>query len=109
MTNIETEFYNANEAFEYFYRRISKYGTTFAATRALFNVGFTMHRPAFNTIHDTKRKWNLAYAKAEWEWYLSGDPNINKKIHTDPKVYKDKEALAKMYEYYKYYYDKYKE
>ena len=34
--------------------------------------------------------------------------NINKKIHIDPKVYKDKEALAKMYEYYKYYYDKYK-
>jgi hypothetical protein len=33
--------------------------------------------------------------------------NINKKIHLDPKVYKDKEALAKMYEYYKYYYDKY--
>jgi len=33
--------------------------------------------------------------------------NINKSIHIDPKVYKDKEALAKMYEYYKYYYDKY--
>ena len=39
----------------------------------------------------------------EWKVEL----NINKKIHTDPKVYKDKEALAKMYEYYKYYYDKY--
>ena len=78
MINIETEFYNANEAFEYFYKRISKYGTTFADTRTLFNVGFTMHRPAFNTIHDTKRNWNLAYAKAEWEWYLSGDKNISK-------------------------------
>ena len=41
------------------------------------------------------------------EWRV--ELNINKKIHTDPKVYKDKEALAKMYEYYKYYYDKYKE
>ena len=39
------------------------------------------------------------------EWKI--ELNINKKIHTDPKVYKDKEALAKMYEYYKYYYDKY--
>jgi len=37
-----------------------------------------MHRPAFNTIHDTKRNWNLAYAKAEWDWYLSGDKNISK-------------------------------
>ena len=40
------------------------------------------------------------------EWKI--ELNINKKIHTDPKVYKDKEALAKMYEYAKYYYDKYK-
>ena len=39
------------------------------------------------------------------EWKI--ELNINKKIHTDPKIYKDKEALAKMYEYYKYYYDKY--
>ena len=40
------------------------------------------------------------------EWKI--EINIKKKIHTDPKVYKDKEALAKMYEYYKYYYDKYR-
>ena len=40
------------------------------------------------------------------EWRI--ELNINKKIHLDPKVYKDKEALAKMYEYYKYYYDKYR-
>ena len=25
MTNIETDFYNANDAFEYFYKYISKY------------------------------------------------------------------------------------
>ena len=47
---------------------------------------------------------NWEGASNEWKIEL----NINKKIHTDPKVYKDKEALAKMYEYYKYYYDKYK-
>ena len=40
------------------------------------------------------------------EWKI--ELNINKKIHIDPKVYKDKEALAKMYEYAKYYYDKYR-
>ena len=79
MTNtitLETEFYNANEAFEYFYKKISKYGIKFANTRALFNVGFTIHKPAFNTIHDTKRNWKLSYAKAEWDWYLTGMPNI---------------------------------
>ena len=34
MTNIENNFYNANEAFEYFYKTISKYGTDFANTKA---------------------------------------------------------------------------
>ena len=78
MTNIETEFWNANSAFEYFYKTISKHGVKFADTRALFNIGFTIHRPQFNIIADKKRKWNLDYAKAEWEWYLSGDDNIEK-------------------------------
>ena len=32
--------------------------------------------------------------------------NLNKKIHLDSKVYEAKEATEKMYEYYKYYYDK---
>ena len=76
MTNIETEFYNANEAFEYFYKRISKHGIKFADTRALFNIGFTIHKPEFNTIIDSKRKWNKDYAEAEWQWYLTGLPNI---------------------------------
>jgi len=75
---IETEFYNANEAFEYFYKRISKHGVKFADTRALFNIGFTIHRPDRNEIIDYKRKWNREYAEAEWQWYLSGDSNIKK-------------------------------
>lgn len=78
MPKLETEFYNANDAFEYFYKTISKHGVRFADTRALFNVGFTMHKPELSNIWDTKRKWNLAYAKSEWEWYLSGDKNISK-------------------------------
>jgi thymidylate synthase len=76
MPKIETEFYNANEAFEYFYKRISKHGVKFADTRALFNIGFTIHRPDRNEIIDYKRKWNREYAEAEWQWYLSGMPNI---------------------------------
>ena len=32
--------------------------------------------------------------------------NINSRIHDDPKRYNDEEALEKMYEYYKYYYDR---
>ena len=43
-------------------------------------------------------------ANNEWKVEL----NINKKVHLDPKVYMADEAHIKMYEYYKYYYDKYK-
>tara|TARA_R110002020_G_scaffold408894_1_gene618693 strand:+ start:67 stop:351 length:285 start_codon:yes stop_codon:yes gene_type:complete len=39
------------------------------------------------------------------EWRV--ELNINKKIHLDPEIYKADEAHAKMYEYAKYYYDKY--
>ena len=56
------------------------------------------------TKQDMKRVgWCNKKGGKEWKVEL----NINKKIHMDPKAYKDKEALAKMYEYYKYYYDKY--
>ena len=40
------------------------------------------------------------------EWKI--ELNINKKIHLDPAIYKADEAHIKMYEYYKYYYEKYK-
>ena len=78
MTNIETEFWNADEAFRYFYKTISKHGTVFADTRTLFNIGFTLHQPKMRLIPTKMRKWNLEYAEAEWQWYLSGDPSIFK-------------------------------
>jgi|TARA_R100001463_G_scaffold10884_1_gene31134 hypothetical protein len=34
------------------------------------------------------------------------DLSINGRIHTDPSRYTDDNVLAKMYEYYKYYYEK---
>ena len=39
---------------------------------------------------------------ADWQVEL----NINNKVHLDPKVYQGQAATEKMYEYYKYYYDK---
>ena len=36
------------------------------------------------------------------------DIKINKNIHTDPNRYEDDTVLDKVYEYYKYYYNKYK-
>ena len=38
------------------------------------------------------------------EWKV--EITINKRVHIDPKVYNGYNAQLKMYEYYKYYYDK---
>ena len=77
MTNIKNDFYTANEAFEYFYKYISKYGTDFRDTKTLFNIGFSIHKPMTNSIVVKERKWSKEYAEAEWQWYLSGDPKVS--------------------------------
>ena len=46
--------------------------------KALFNVGFYILNPTDNIYKQRERKWNLEYARAEWQWYLSGDRNITK-------------------------------
>ena len=43
--------------------------------------------------------------KTTGEWQI--ELNIKKNIHLDPAIYTATEAYEKMYEYYKYYYDKY--
>ena len=40
------------------------------------------------------------------KWLI--DIKINKNTYTDPNTYEDDTVLNKIYEYYKYYYDKYK-
>ena len=52
------------------------------------------------------RNIKIAVTPSGNDWKV--ELNINKKIHLDPKVYTADEANKKMYEYYKYYYDKYK-
>ena len=46
----------------------------------------------------------IAVIPSGTEWQV--ELNINDKIHLDSKIYEAKEAYKKMYEYYKYYYDK---
>ena len=75
-------FKNADEAYKYFFREILKNGVAFDDTQALFNVGFYMEHPYQNWIFNkgsiVPRNWNPEYAQAEWQWYLSGDSNIEK-------------------------------
>ena len=73
-----TLFKNANQAYQYQLNRILIDGEDFADTKTLFNVGFTLMNPMENHITDEDRNWSLGYARAEWEWYLSGDPSIDK-------------------------------
>ena len=73
-----TLFKNANQAYQYQLNRILIDGEDFDDTKTLFNVGFTLAYPMENHITDEDRNWSLGYAKAEWEWYLSGDPSIDK-------------------------------
>jgi len=78
ITKMRDSFLKAEDAFEYFYNCISKYGVDFADTKTLFNVGFDIINPSDNYIVTEWRKWNHSYAEAEWQWYLSGDRNVAK-------------------------------
>jgi len=69
-------FRNANEAYEYLHDQIIQNGVSFGDTKALFNVGFYITDPKDRKIINRERAWKEDYAEAEWQWYLSGDPNI---------------------------------
>jgi thymidylate synthase len=69
---------NANAAFEDLLDYVIQDGINFDNTKALFNCGFYIQNPLDNHITHKQRDWKLEYAKAEWQWYLSGDRNIKK-------------------------------
>ena len=75
---LSNKFTTADEAFQYWYQCIEHYGVDFAGTKAMFNIGFEISNPTHNSITAPWRKWKRNYAEAEWQWYLSGDNNINK-------------------------------
>jgi thymidylate synthase len=76
--NMKTRFKNANEAYEGIIDEVLQKGIDFGDTKAIFNCGFYIDNPSDKVITNTERNWNQKYAAAEWAWYLSGDPSINK-------------------------------
>lgn len=76
--NTITSFKNASAAYDYFYPTIMAHGKPFDGTKALFNVGFYLENPTERNITAPYRGFNMEYAHNEWEWYLSGDPSIDK-------------------------------
>jgi thymidylate synthase len=91
---IEYTFKNANEAFNFYYAVIDTEGIKFDNTKALFNIGFTIENPLDRNIHCSFREWKLEYAEAEWQWYLSGNPNIDKLEEIYGKVPKIWQKMA---------------
>ena len=87
-------FKNADKAFNYYKKQILDYGIDFDDTQALFNVGFTIVKPMDNQINCKQRNWKQDYAEAEWQWYLSGDRNIEKLDELYGKVPKIWERMA---------------
>ena len=75
---IKTKFETASDAFNYFFPKIMWDGVKFDNTMALFNIGFYIEKPMYNHILAEHRNWNDQYAEAEWQWYLSGNPNVDK-------------------------------
>jgi len=71
-------FKNASEAFDFYYGTIPYEGIDFAGTKAMFNQGFIIEKPWERMIDNEKREFNMEYAEAEWQWYLSGDRSIIK-------------------------------
>ena len=71
-------FNNADSAFDYYKSQILNNGIDFDDTKALFNVGFTIENPMDNHISCKQRNWKQDYAEAEWQWYLTGDPHVQR-------------------------------
>ena len=75
---IENKFKNASEAFDFYYGTIPYQGERFDNTMTMFNQGFTIENPADRMITNEDRNFNVKYAEAEWQWYLSGDRSTAK-------------------------------
>ena len=75
---IEYKFKNADEAFNFYYAVIPHEGERFDNTKAMFNQGFTIENPLDRMIHNEAREFNVEYAEAEWQWYLSGNRSTAK-------------------------------
>jgi len=75
---IDYKFKNADEAFAFYYGTIPYEGKKFDNTMAMFNQGFTILNPTDRMITNEARNFNVEYAEAEWQWYLSGDSSVDK-------------------------------
>lgn len=93
----------AQEAFENLYDLIMIEGEDcFNQTKQIFNTQIEILNPQDNNILTSWRKWNLDYAKYEWQWYLSANPNaeeISKRAKIWSSMMDDKGNVNSNYGY----------
>jgi len=78
VSDMSSIYKTADKAFYHLYDAISDNGIDYAKTKTLFNIGFYIEEPWNNKIKTKFREWKEDYAKAEWEWYLTGDPKVER-------------------------------
>ena len=71
-------FNTSDDAFNWLYPTVNYFGLDFAGTKALFNIGFIIKDPTARNIDASYRNFSTEYAEAEWQWYKSGDPSVEK-------------------------------
>lgn len=76
MKQFQNTFYNAQSAFEYFYKEIQITGIKSSNTLFCQNVGFYIFNPKDNLILTEYRKWKKEYAEYEWQWYLAKNRSV---------------------------------
>ena len=69
---------NASAAYSYILEALKDHGNDVGNTLELLNISACIENPLDNIITHPNRKFNVKYAQAEWEWYLSGDRSIKK-------------------------------
>jgi thymidylate synthase len=68
-------FATAQSAFEFFFKFIMENGIDYNGTKAIFDTGIKLHYPNENEIYTSWRQWSEDYAKLEYEWYKTGNPD----------------------------------
>ena len=74
---IEYKFKNADEAFNFYYGVIPYEGERVETHFPERYSWLTIENPLDRMITNEARNFNVEYAEAEWQWYLSGEPTID--------------------------------
>jgi thymidylate synthase len=68
-------YFNAESAFENLFKYIMAQGIDRSGTKTVFDVSIKLQLPNENIITTPWRNWSESYAKLEYDWYKTGNPD----------------------------------